>query len=158
MVDREQTWVEYRHPTLGFRCRCPRTWAYGEDVLGAATVFVQGDGEARGDFRANINIVVEPGSAAMSQEDVFEAQVDALPRQLTDPILLDRETVEVAGRAAQRILVAYRQGPHALTLEQWCVPDGARTLYVSSTSTTDEFTDQQSISDAIVASFAIDDV
>lgn len=155
MPSHEETWVKYRHPTLGFSCRCPRTWAYGEDVLGAATVFVQGDAQARGDFRANVNIVVEPGSAT-PHDDLFEAQVGGLPAHLTDPILLDREIVEVAGRAAQRILVAYRQGPQTLTLEQWCVPDGERTVYVSSTSTTDEFTDQQAVSEAIVASLELD--
>lgn len=151
----EQTWVRYRHPTLGFSCRCPRTWAYGEDVLGAATVFVQGDDEASEGFRANINIVLETGGPT-DGDDPFEMQVDALPAQLTDPILLDRERVKVAGRDAQRILVAYRQGPHALNLEQWCVPDGERTWYVSSTSTTDEFTDQQAVSEAVVDSFELD--
>lgn len=155
MVEREETWVRYRHSTLGFSCRCPRTWAYGEDVLGAATVFVQGDHAASEGFRANVNIVLEPDGATR-EEDPFDAQVGALPTQLTDPILLDRERVEVAGREAQRILVAYRQGRHALNLEQWCIPDGERTWYVSSTSTTDEFADQQAVSEAIVASLELD--
>lgn len=153
-------WIDYTNETARFTCRHPRSWGRAEGVLGATAVFVDGDpawDEGEG-FRTNVTVGVEPREEGLGDEELFERHAASPPRYLTDPILLDRDRVEVANVPAQRLLVVYRQGPRTLTLEQWCLAAPARTLYLSAATTTNQFADTQPVVEGIVGSLELHDV
>lgn len=154
-----EAWVGYASAAARFACRHPRSWGRAENVLGVIAVFVDGNvewDELEG-FRPNVTIGVEPRDSELDDDALFERHAGSPPTYLTDPILLDREGVEIAGVHAQRILVAHRQGPRTLTLEQWCLAARRRAIYLSAATTTNQFAVLQPVVEAIVATVELRD-
>lgn len=141
----------YRHPELGFSLPLFADWEATEDVPGCALVAVEPE---RGPhFRANVVVTVEEAGAAGDLEEWVDRQVEGLRRSLVRPWLLDRETTEVGGRPAVRVLAHHYVSEHAVTLEQWTLLAGDHSLVLTASCDTLEYDEFAVLSHGIAERF-----
>jgi hypothetical protein len=138
--------VRYRHPS-GFSLPLPAEWERVEDPApGIALIAVEP--EHGGAFRANLVVTVEPVPPGL---DLDAWQARAEERQaavLRGYVILDRERLELQGRAAVRRLVHHaREDVGSITLEEWAVADEGRGITLSASAGTLEY-------DALAALFS----
>lgn len=113
--------LTYHHPQAGFSISLPASWErVGVSKKCVALVAVEPDQEEG--FRANVVVTCEelpPGVAL----DAWQASAEELlARTLDDFLLVDRERLELDGRAVVRRLGHHAvEGTQAVTLEQWAM-------------------------------------
>ena len=83
-----------------------------------------------------VTVVVEELEAGSDLDALFEASLAHMEAVLTDLQVIDVSAEELAGQPARRVLASFRQGIHALTLEQWYAVADGRLFVVSGTSAT----------------------
>jgi len=117
----------FTHPSLGFSIELPPGAEVLDEVPGIALIAAEPADEAGDGFRANIVVTAEDVSPAGLHVEAFVDAALALQSvELVDFRLIDRENVTLAGgRPAARILGHHDVGGEAVTIEQWCVVDGA---------------------------------
>jgi hypothetical protein len=141
----------FTHPSLGFSIELPPGAEVFDEAPGIALVAAEPAGEAGDGFRANIVVtaedVVTPG---LGPEAFVDAGLAVQAAELVDFRVIDREPVTLAGgRPAARILGHHDVGGEAVTIEQWCVVDGAIGYTVTASCWT---LDYDAVADAFAAS------
>jgi hypothetical protein len=117
--------VAYRHPVAGFTLPLPVEWERAEDPR-PDIALIAIEPEHAGPFRANVVVTVERLPDGLDA-DAWQAGADELLGQaLHGYLLLDRERLELDGRAVIRRLAHHaREETGAITMEQWAtVHDG----------------------------------
>jgi hypothetical protein len=111
-------WDVHLSASGGFVLEHPADWSVVEGVVGTAVILMVPE-LGTGRFTANISVAAQelPGLTALA--DFAAAQLTTMERLLTDVRLIDRSESTVLGLPAERVLVTYRQGVHALASEQW---------------------------------------
>ena len=112
-------WAEYRSAESGLALFCPPGWSITEGQVGAVVAMVAPQ-PGSGGFSACVTInAAELVESPASLEEFTKTQLAAMGEFLTDVRLIDQAESSLLARPAERVLVAYRQGVHALALEQW---------------------------------------
>lgn len=121
-------------PSLAFAY--PDDWIELEGMLGSlvACIAPADDSDPRA-FRANFNVVVQSPESPEYAEELQAQHGAGLDAALDDVRIIDAGLTTVAELAASRALVTYSLDGDDLTLEQWLVPVGRRTLVLSATAT-----------------------
>lgn len=114
------------HEREGFSLEVPDGWK--TQVLAGALAFIAHVEGTQG-FALNLN--VSTASVSSDLETFVDLENGRAADYLTDLVVVEREKVTVAGRAAVRSLSRYRQGRFSVALEQWVVDDGARYVTLS---------------------------
>jgi hypothetical protein len=153
---RPPVFAQYESAEHGFAIQRPATWLVLEGVLGTQVAFAEPGSSDAVAFRANLNLVVRDLPDGFEPSAIFQAQVDDLAPVLTDPVLIDLETFPLADRPWQRVLIGYRDGIYALTLEQWCVLAETRSYLLSCTTTTGNYAQDLPVFEAMVDSLRTD--
>lgn len=143
--------------TAGLRLLCPSGWAGAEGVEGAAILLVRADpGVADSGFATNVNVRLAPGGVAVDDEQGREALLlaafDQLGASLPDPLLLDFERCEIAGRPAGRLVATYVHGGRGLTLDQWLLPRDEDQVVISGTARNVDYPEVIAAFEAVAAS------
>lgn len=130
--------VTYRHREAGFSLPLPADWDQLEDAEpGVALIAVEP--EHRG-FRANVVVTIEDLPAGFDVEAWQAGAEEQLPSALQGYLLLDRESVEVAGRRAVRRLAHHAlPGRGSITMEQWAVVRDGQGLTLTASAGTLEY-------------------
>lgn len=131
--------VAYRHPTAGFALPLPAEWERVEDPEpGVALIAIEPE-RARG-FRANLVVTVERLPAGLDVEGWQASAEDLLAGSLRGYLLLDRERLELDGRAVVRRLAHHaRPDTVSITMEQWTVVDDGRGFTLTASAGTLEY-------------------
>ena len=126
----------------GFSLQVPESWRLMKGVPGAVITAVAPSAE--GSFAATVTASIQAREPSTSDEAVIERHIDSLFGLATDALLVDSQPFSAAV-TAHRVLVAYRQGVHDLSLEQWLFLAPDRTIVVSgacASSDYDRYADQ----------------
>ena len=148
-------WVDYRSKEAGFAVSHPPGWRAAEGVAGAALVLVAGE-PGTGGFSGNLSVTAQALPEPVGLDQFGEAQLGGLAELLTDARLVDRGEATLLGNAGGRVLVTYRQGIHALALEQWWVVAGSGGIVVSGTCAVLDYDTLADDFGRIVASLRVD--
>lgn len=113
--------LTHRHPQAGFSISLPASWERVEDPKeGVALVAVEPDREEG--FRANVVVTCEELPTGVDLDAWQGSAEELLARTLDDFLLVDRERLELDGRAVLRRLAHHAmEGTQAVTLEQWAM-------------------------------------
>jgi hypothetical protein len=148
-------WVDYRGKDAGFIVSHPPGWRAVEGVAGAALVLSAGE-PGTGGFFANLSVRAQALPGPVGLDEFGAAQLGGLGELLTDVRLVDRSEAEVLGHHGGRVLVTYRQGIHALALEQWWAVAGPGAVVVSGTCAVLDYDTHADDFGRIVASLHVD--
>jgi hypothetical protein len=111
-------WATHRSTAAGFVLEYPAGWSVVEGIVGAAVILMSPE-QGAGRFTANVSVSAQELPGVTTLADFSAAQLVTMERLLTDVRLVDRSEGTLLGQPAERVLVSYRQGVHALALEQW---------------------------------------
>lgn len=118
-----------KHDHFGFEIRVPDGWAAARDLLGCALMLMESGGN---EFRASITVGVEEASQP-DLDALVETQLGRLARSLTDFEIVRRSEAELAGLPAHYLCATYREGIHAIHLEQWIIALEKRAIAIATT-------------------------
>jgi len=119
----------YTREELGFAISFPPDSEVVEDVQGAAVVAIAPPGD--GDFRPNLNVVVERLDPPLELEAYLERSLEIEQRMLSGHQLLDRVSEALGGVPGLRTLAHHDVGGQAVVLEQWRALAGEAAFVVS---------------------------
>lgn len=132
-------WIACRAPAARCELRHPPDWTPVEGLFGTLVAIVA-PGGPHGAFRSNLNVVLQPrGAGDDADGDLAAQQLVALEAVLSEPHVLESETVRIAGRGGGHALVAHRDRGLEITLEQWLVEHGDGFLVLSASALTAAF-------------------
>ncbi len=133
----------------------PDGWETAEGLVGTLVAFVAPD-EDPGFFRPNFNVLVETESEVVAPGDLVERHAAGAIERLEFARLIDAGACEVGERPASRVLLTYSSDGDDLTLEQWIVPFGRKTLVLSATSATLDYASTFEVFQDIIGSVDFD--
>lgn len=134
------TWETYRDEDNGVAAEAPSTWDGYQGLMGSSIAVLEPEtGGQR--FRANVNIVIGPrDTASPTLADQCIKNLAMMSDTLTDPELLDAGPISGPLGEGHRVLVTYRDGREALTMEQWYWPMSSdRVAVVTATAPNDRY-------------------
>lgn len=133
-------WERFADDRGAFTIEYPSSWETVEGVASASVAFLEPP-IVPGRFRANVNVVLgdrDPGAATLADQCL--GNIGHLADVLTDPELLDAGPLSRGTTTGHRVLVTYREGREALTMEQWYWPVGKDcVLVVTATCPNDRY-------------------
>lgn len=133
-------WERFSGDGSAFTIEHPSTWETVEGVASANVAFLEPP-TVPGRFRANVNVVLgdrDPDAATLADQCL--SNIGNLADVLTDAELLDAGPLSRGTTTGHRVLVTYREGREALTMEQWYWPAGEdRVLVVTATCPNDRY-------------------
>jgi hypothetical protein len=146
-------WVEYRSEDSGIALTHPPGWRVSEGAAGAAVAVVAHE-PGTGGFSACVTINAAELDGPVDLQDFTKMQLAGIGEFLTDVRLIDQSESSLLGRPAGRLLVTYRQGVHALVLEQWwaVAEAGPGAVVVSGTCAALDYDDYADVFDQVASS------
>ena len=125
---------------LSITLRCPEGWDEVEGAEGTDVAFFAPAVEL-GEFRANVTLVVTSLERPTTAEEVLPLHGEGLAAAFEGARILDASPDSVDGRRASHVLITYPHDGEDLTLEQWIVPIGARSVALSGTCLSGDYPD-----------------
>jgi hypothetical protein len=115
---------EYWHPATGCMVPVPPPWERVEDPQPGVALIAR-EPEAPAGFQANLVVTVDQIPADLDLDGWQAANEELLGTRLRGYCLLDRESMEVAGRPVLRRLAHHaRPDAGSITMEQWATVEG----------------------------------
>ncbi|WP_221089056.1 PsbP-related protein [Deinococcus aquaedulcis] len=141
----------YKDPSGTFSATVPAGWQQGS-YPGTAVVFA---GKREGDFTSNINVIVQPVPAGMTQAQYHALNVKQIGQLITDGKILKNQAATLGGVKGNRLVYTGRQGQYKLYFIATYAVKGNRVYMVTATSRQGQEAKLAPVNDAFIKSFKV---